>query len=460
MNRRKSLFVLFMLLVLSILLFIPLLDTKDNSPTQSVGTEDTGVLKPRQNSAGDDKSVLDISVSLHPSEYANLVSISQIFMREHSGITVVLENVAPVDQYTYLKKAEQIGDGPDLMLLDNGWIQEFAALGFLAPVSEYFTTDTQSQYIPTILEQVKWNGYLWGVPNDIDPYIMVWNKKKALENKWTEAPTNKQELTAWNKAYMIPEQDSYGVYFDTSDYLSLLSIYSAFIDKLPQTEKPFSEANKPLVMEEMQNFLIPKTESETETGTKTETVTVTRTETVAETRDNADWNAKVFAMNYPQPSVDWDPWMKLAEGKLAAMVTTVSAYRTHEKVNLELAALPVTSSGQAVSSWLKGRSYCLSSRSKNTEAAMEWIKSVTALQLADREFLDSGMLPVLIAGYSDPALMEDKEVTSYARLVQEGRVLPFGIDAAANEQLVHEEGRKLVSGAINFKQFSEAISKD
>ncbi|MCL6457642.1 MAG: extracellular solute-binding protein, partial [Gorillibacterium sp.] len=226
MNKRKSLFVLFMVLILSIFLFIPLLDTKDSSPTKSVGAEDTDILKPGQNSEGEDATILNISVALTPTEFANLESNSRTFMQEHAGITVVLENILPTDQYDYLKNASQMGEGPDLMLIDNGWVQEFSALGFLAPVSDYFTTDTQSQYIPTILEQVKWNGYLWGIPKDIDPYILVWNKLKAAEKEWTKAPSNKSELTEWNKAFMNPQKDSYGVYFDPLDYFSLLSIYS------------------------------------------------------------------------------------------------------------------------------------------------------------------------------------------------------------------------------------------
>ena len=446
MNKRKSLIVLMLVAVLSVLLFVPLLDTKDKNPDSLVGSEDTGVSKPGQNNEGEDHTVLNISVSLTGAEFAYLQAGSEQFMREHEGVTVNLENIAGGEQYEYLKNAGRIGDGPDLMLIDNGWVQEFSALGFLAPVSEYFTADAQSQYVPSILEQVKWNGYLWGVPKDIDPYILVWNEKKAAEGEWTKAPGSKQELMEWNKRFLKPEEDSYGVYFDTGDYLSWLSLYSAFIDELPLAGQPLADAARPAVVAELQQFLLPQLAQGAPSGGQTQT--------------ELKWDAKQFALNYPLPTLEWDPWTKLNNGQIAAMVTTVSAYRNYAGVDVELSSLPATGSGQKVASWLKGRSYCLSSRSENTAAAMEWIKSVTALQQTAKEWTETGMLPVLLAGYSEPALTSESKYNSFAWLVQEGKVLPFSIDSALKTEQVRKDGRRLQNGQIDFDQFSQAAAAD
>lgn len=446
LNRRKGLIVLMFVAVLSVLLFVPLLSTKDKSPDSHVGSEEAGVSKPGLNSEGEEHEVLNISVSLSASEFAYLQASSEQFMREHDGVTVNLENIENHKQYDYLKNAGRIGDAPDLMLIDNGWVQEFSALGFLAPVSEYFTADAQSQYVPAILEQVKWNGYLWGVPKDIDPYILVWNTKKAAEGNWTKAPSNKQELLAWNKLFMKPEADSYGVYFDAGDYLSWLSLYSAFMDELPLTGQPLAAAADPALMAELKKFLVPQF--------------VSKEPAAGQTQQDSQWDSQQFAANYPLAAALWDPWDKLNNGQIAAFITTVSAYRNHAGANVELASLPATASGQKVASWLKGRSYCLSSRSENAAMAMEWIKSVTNLQQTAKEWTETGMLPVLVAGYAEPVLTAESKYNSFAWLVEEGKVLPFSIDAALKTEQVRKDGRRLQSGQIDFSQFSQAAAAD
>jgi len=433
LNKRKGLLVLIMVLGLSILVAVQFAGTKDKRAVKPAGTEEEGAAPQGQKETGEDKIQLRVSVSLGTEEWNTLNSLTDEFMRTHNGIRVQLENVPAADRYAAWKKAGQFGASPDLMLLDNGWVQEFAALGFLYPVSEFFTTDKQTQYLPAVLDQVKWNGYLWGVPKEIDPYILVWNRHTAEANGWTKGPSTGEELIQWNKKLMDPGKGSYGIYFNPQDYMSLMSVFTAFIDVLPEDSSPLRLAAEPAVRKALQAFFVPQKE---------------------------EWDPALFRANYPSPSEAWDPWKLLAEGKLAGLVTTVSEYRLHSLSGVELSSLPMPGGGKTgTGSWLKGRSYCLSSRSGNTATAMEWVKAVTRADAESREWTDTGMLPVLLSSYATAPLTSEEKFKSYAWLVQEGRAQPFSIDAASRSAAAVGKLGELSAGKLNLDQFVKELAK-
>lgn len=434
MNKRKGLLVLIMVLGLSVLLVVQFAGSKEKRPVKPAGTEVEGMAPQGAGEPGDAETVLRVSVSLGTAEWNSLSALTDEFMRTHDGITVKLENVPASEQYTAWKKAGQFGTAPDLMLLDNGWVQEFAALGFLYPVSEFFTTDKQSQYLPAVLDQVKWNGYLWGVPKDIDPYILVWNRNMAEANGWKKAPATGAELIEWNRKLMNPDKGTYGIYFDHQDYLSLLSVFTAFMDVLPDGASPLGAVDEPAFRKALHDFLVPQKE---------------------------EWDSALFAANYPARSEAWDPWTLLGEGKLAAMVTTVSEYRRHSMYGVELSSLPMPGTGKTkTGSWLKGRSYCLSSHSENTAAAMEWVKAVTGTDAESREWTDTGMLPVMLANYATTPLVAEEKFKSYAWLVQEGKAMPFSIDSASRSEAVAAKFHRLAEGKLSLDQLMKELEKE
>ncbi|WP_438433390.1 ABC transporter substrate-binding protein [Gorillibacterium sp. sgz500922] len=433
MNKRKGLLVLMMVLGLSILVFVQFAGTKDKGTAKPAGTEEEGAAPQGQRDKRENDTVLRVSVSLGAKEWDTLNALTDEFMETHSGTQVKLENLPAAERYAAWKKAGQFGAGPDLMLLDNGWVQEFAALGFLYPASEYFTADKQSQYLPAVLDQVKWNGYLWGVPKDIDPYILAWNRQTAEANGWSKAPATGPELMEWNRKLMNPAKGTYGIYFDPQDYMSLLSVYTAFISVLPDEANPLRLAAEPSVRKSLQAFLVPQQEA---------------------------WDSALFRANYPIASATWDPWKLLGEGKMAGFVTTVSDYRLHPLAGVEFSSLPMPGGGDTgTGSWLKGRSYCLSSHTENTAAALEWIKAVTGADAESREWTDTGMLPVLLTSYATAPLTAEERFKSYAWLVQEGRAQPFSIDAASRSEAAVGKLSELLGGKLDLEQFGKELAK-
>ena len=70
-----------------------------------------------------------------------------------------------------------LGEGPDIILTDSHYIKALAMTGYLLPVDASQTTMTGEDTLNGLLPQLQWNGYQWGMPFDIDPYIVTWQTK-------------------------------------------------------------------------------------------------------------------------------------------------------------------------------------------------------------------------------------------------------------------------------------------
>jgi maltose-binding protein MalE len=320
-----------------------------------------------------------------------------------------LNNV--IDSYAELKKANQLGNGPDLMLIDNLWVNEFAALGFLRPMDEFFTGEQQSHGITTLMNQVKWNGYLWAIPKDVDPYILVWNKKVAEDNKWSHAPETIEEWLSWNKTLMHPEEGKYGIYLDTFDPNALLSLLSTLTRDATNTSF-LSKINDPAIIKNIENFFVPQEEV---------------------------YNPSLLKQNYPLHSSSMDPWSMLNQGKIAAMITTVSEFKLHGNSDNELAALKLKdmSTYEAINfGLLKGRSYAISSRSKNEMLAINWIKEMTSIGTDLIAWDEAKLLPSIPTAYLTTPISNDSNTNSnsYIWLINNGRVIP--VEPQTNKKLI------------------------
>ncbi len=421
---------LFTVLCLSMLLILQLINVQDRTPSKPAGAAPEAA-KPGKVEPDYSVNSLRVSVSLAEDEFADLKRRTDRYVDEQN-IDISLENLPQDTQYSTLKRLSTLGEAPDIMLLDNSWIAEFAALGYLNPLDEFFSGEKQTGYLTSAINQNKWNGYTWGVPKDVDPYVIIWNEQLAKSGKWEHSPANRDEMLAWNKEWMKPDQGMYGIYFDPDDYMAFLSIYSIFSGSIPEEGNPLKEAANESILQPLQNFLLPQ---------------------------ETEWKGAVFAKNYPQPSAEFSPWDLLEKGKMAAIVTTLSQYRKHGSSAIKLGALPISGNGKTPGSWLMGRSFAVSSRSANSAAAMNWIESVTSADAQSQAWKLTGKLPSLLASYSSPQLRQEEQYDSYAWLVQEGVTPPLSFDAAKREDMVREEGMRLSSGTIDLKAYAMKLAE-
>lgn len=131
------------------------------------------------------------TVSLPLSEYSRLLKQNERFMLDNPHVNVQLLNISDDDGvYTNLLEQSAIGVAPDIMLIDNSWVIPLAVRGYLKPIDSLMMGDVLSDQLPGLLEPLKWNGYLWGSPNEVNPYVIAWNKDMLKEAGQSEPPSD------------------------------------------------------------------------------------------------------------------------------------------------------------------------------------------------------------------------------------------------------------------------------
>ncbi|HEY0827936.1 MAG TPA: extracellular solute-binding protein, partial [Bacilli bacterium] len=227
MSRKKYMMILFSILLLTLVMLTTVMDGTDVKAPASLPLEDNGEVDPTKIDIDPDEEgkVLKVALSMEPGEFSLLQSLTYEFESTHPEIDVELENLPKSGIYRIYKRNAQLGNATDIMLLDNIWINEFAALGYLSHrIDEFFSSELQSQQIEDVMSQVKWNGYIWGVPKDVDPYVMVWNKTRLSEVQLENPPASAKEFISINSLLRDKATNRYGLYLDPTDPYALLSL--------------------------------------------------------------------------------------------------------------------------------------------------------------------------------------------------------------------------------------------
>lgn len=429
MTKRKYLLIFIAVIGLSVLVFSRCLGPAGNrSGVSDQGQNSVNTSKFGKDSGANGK-IVKASVSMEPKEFEFFSKLAKQYADTHEGVSIQLENVNGKDAYDKWKKASQLGEAPDLMLLDNNWVQEFAALGFLQPVDEFFANDQENDRIATLMNQVKWNGNIWAIPKDVDPYILAWNKTAAAQNKFDHAPETPDELIAWNKASLKPDEEKYGVYIDPSDTYGFLALVSSLTGGWTSSEKIWGD--EAAALKTLESLLAPGEES---------------------------GQSKTIAKNIPQAGPGWSPWEQLQKGKAAALITTVSSFRSNAKEGIAIAAIPALT-GKAQSVWLKGRSFAVSSRSPHAKLLLDWVKNMTAPESEIMYWSEAKTLPARIATYTLDPLRGDEYIKSYDWLISQGKVLPVSPDTPQNIKALQNELQRLWKGEQNVKQWMDELGK-
>lgn len=80
-------------------------------------------------------------------------------------------------------------------MLDGHSIYDLATRGYLLPVDIYQSVPGSTP-LPMLIPQMQWNGYNWGVPLDIDPYVLVYSPERLAGMGVAEVPGS---LEQWNE---------------------------------------------------------------------------------------------------------------------------------------------------------------------------------------------------------------------------------------------------------------------
>ena len=120
-----------------------------------------------------------------------LAAIVERFHQTSPNIQVETEFVEYGELAGAYAAAVKNGGGPDLILAPNWWIRELAASKVLLPIENQITALERGQFIPASLDNLAWEGVLYGLPTDYELVALYFNRRLQDE---TDLPSTLDDL--------------------------------------------------------------------------------------------------------------------------------------------------------------------------------------------------------------------------------------------------------------------------
>lgn len=345
MLRRRNYWLLFAILLLSLTSLSPSmeLDTRDDNYPRKQPLDQS-----ERPASGDKDGVkkLNIRVSLSDEEFNELQRISNNYSLS-TGVQVNLTNVDSGNADEKLKHDLTIGDSADIVMIDGSSITDLATRGYLLPVDIYQSLPGSAP-LTTLIPQMQWNGYDWGVPLDIDPYVLVYSPQRLGELGFTGVP---RSIEQWNELLKrIREQQG--------KERHLLAMNS---------RNPYGYS---AVLESMGGSLLNINSSLLE------------------------WTQNTSSYFYLTSSYNTSIWDMLQDGKVAVAALPLSEWQQHGNSSLAAEA-PVVAGSKIGYQALYSRFFALPAQSADPETAVKWLAYVTS-STAQLDWLENtGRLPAL-----------------------------------------------------------------
>ncbi|ULO08858.1 extracellular solute-binding protein [Paenibacillus sp. 19GGS1-52] len=343
MLRRKNYWLLFAILLLSLTSLSPSMELNTNDGPHLVSKPQSQSTNP---SAGEEGVVdrLRITVSLSSEEFRELELISSRYTLS-TGVKVELSNVDRESADKTLMQDLTIGDSPDVVMTDGRNILDLATQGYLLPVDVYQSVPGSAP-LTMLIPQMQWNGYNWGVPLDIDPYVLVYSPKHLGELGLSALP---RSLDEW-KVLLQNLLKSSGKHLLTMDTRNAYG-FSA-------------------VLESMGSSLL------------------------SGDLETLEWLQHARGYFYLTSRYNRDIWDMLKDGSTAIAALPLSEWRKYGDSSL-VAEAPLLASKDTGLEALYSRSFALPAQSRNPEEAVNWLAFVTS-KSAQLEWLkNTGGLPAL-----------------------------------------------------------------
>ncbi|GAA0135909.1 hypothetical protein YSY43_27490 [Paenibacillus sp. YSY-4.3] len=363
-----------------------------------------------------------VAVQMNEGEFLRLQQLNYEYMNQH-GDQIELVNLPSEALYRDLLQQFELGESPDVLLLDNDWIRKFASSGYLLPAERYYSSPLAGEVLSVSLGQNEWNGYLWGVPFDTDPYVFAYNpgliKELGLDHPPQSADDWEKLLSSFKKQSRIPSF----LAVDISEPYAVLSLLWQFGGN--------AEAGNPSTFE--------MTEGMQQAIRYLEEI-------------------RPYLLHYDteaQPAAN--VWKRIYDGEVAICLTRASQIKDGQHTRMEAFIPEPGSTGKTM--WNYGRSFVVSSKSPNAEAAGAWIEEMTAAS-RQREWHEiTGHLPVLKSLYFDfernkiPAWVPASLVGSKPDALPVNSLLPEQMEQLGRLTL------DFINGQIAPEQFSKEIAQ-
>lgn len=341
--------------------------------------------------------------TMNPEESKTLEGIIKDFEAQNKDIKVKVENIPFDGAQNKFKTAAQAGKGPDVLRSEIAWTPEFASLGLLEPLDNYFKD--QNDYIDIALKYSKWNNQTWSVPQVTDALGLVYNKKMLAEKGYNEAPKTMDEFYNVAKSITDPTKDKWGFYTRISDAYWFQPFMWAYGGGLITEDKKI-EINNPSAVKGLDFYLKLRDDK------------VFPDELDAKN----DYNNLQTAIKTGRTAMVFQgPW---------AMADLLSGSEFKDKNNLGIAPIPAGPEGKTGSP-VGGHGYTIFKGSKNKEASWKFIEFMSKAENQAKFATQNGLLPTRKSVYEMKEVKEDQFITAWKAV----------LDKATNRPVIPEGGQ-------------------
>ncbi|WP_186327424.1 sugar ABC transporter substrate-binding protein [Paenibacillus sp. Y412MC10] len=144
--------------------------------------------------AGGKQTVIRMAVSGSEQEKQLRYETANLFMKEHPDIKIEWVDIG-TERYQKTLTLISGGNAPDILYI-NEWTVPLAKRDVLMPLDDFINKDPDfnlDEFYPSVIDAYKVDGKLYGIPQEISPYVVFYNKdlfdKANLpypKDNWTE----------------------------------------------------------------------------------------------------------------------------------------------------------------------------------------------------------------------------------------------------------------------------------
>ncbi|MFC4005735.1 ABC transporter substrate-binding protein [Nonomuraea purpurea] len=141
----------------------------------------------------------------------------EAFTKAHPNIQVKHTDVGGgTDTAAKLLTANRAGNGPDAACMEYDTLPSMIVAGALADISAY-TGDVKDAFSPEVWDLTSFDGAVYGVPQDVGPMVLVYNKKRFQELK-IEPPATWQDFAKVAADVRKKDPEAYLATFAPSEF--------------------------------------------------------------------------------------------------------------------------------------------------------------------------------------------------------------------------------------------------
>lgn len=309
---------------------------------------------------------LEVSVMLDQQKYDELVLLSQRVSDRYPHIHVTFNNL--VDQQMSFKEWEsetQLGRLGDIQLVPNEWVVPLAIKGFYQPVDRLMNNDVLTDQLPSVIDALRWNGYLWAVPYETNPYL-IFIHQKAYEGLDIKPVVMAPPVVLDNSLALKDVSGASTFPDDQSAQGSDVTLPWGFTEWLERYEA--TAFNGPLLSWD-----------EDQLSSMLAWLSIWREDNDQPMKLSELSEQQLKALQYlkqhpefVRQSIDWDE----EELPLLYMTTVADYFMKRDRIDAHYASSAVA----APLPWLNGKSFMMSSHTVHSEAAMLWIETMNRYQ--------------------------------------------------------------------------------